>query len=80
MWLFKYNTGLAMTVFVEAILAESRGRVVGSGSGDWSCFTVVSCEWQWVIFSKVVKMKEKKKQLSYMIKILAVNIWVKAVC
>lgn len=59
MWLFKYNTGLAMTVFVDAILAESRGRVVGNGSGDWSCFTVVSCGQQ-IIFSKY--LEEKKKQ------------------
>lgn len=43
MWLFKYSTGLAITVFVEAILAESSGSVVGNGRGDWSCFTVVSC-------------------------------------
>lgn len=50
-----------MTVFVEAILADSRGRVVGNGSGDWSCFTVVSCGLQWIIFFRAVKM-EKKNQ------------------
>lgn len=43
MWLFKYSTGLAITVFVDAMLADSSGSVVGNGSGDWSCFTVVSC-------------------------------------
>lgn len=43
MWLFKYNIGLVMIVLVEVIFVESRGSVVGNGSGDWSCFIVVFC-------------------------------------
>lgn len=42
MWLLRWRTGLAMTVFVGAMHADSRGRVVGRGRGDCSCFTVVS--------------------------------------
>lgn len=42
MWLLRWRTGLAMTVLVVAIHADSRGRVVGRGRGDCSCFTVVS--------------------------------------
>ena len=42
MWLLRWRTGLAMTVLVAAMQADSRGRVVGRGSGDCSCFTVVS--------------------------------------
>lgn len=60
-----------MTVFVDAMLAESSGSVVGSGSGDWSCLTVVSCREQWVafiFFLKIVKMGEGKKPNGYLIK------------
>lgn len=32
-----------MTVLVGAMQADSRGSVVGRGSGDCSCFTVSSC-------------------------------------
>lgn len=42
MWLLRWRTGLAMTVLVGAMQADSIGRVVGSGRGDCSCFTVVS--------------------------------------
>ena len=42
MWLLRWRTGLAMTVLVGAMQADSRGRVVGRGRGDCSCFTVVS--------------------------------------
>lgn len=60
MWLFKYSTGLAITVFVDAMLAESSGSVVGSGSGDWSCFTVVSCLKEKTVF-KIIALKKKLK-------------------
>lgn len=43
MWLLRCKTGLAMTVLVGAMQADSRGSVVGRGSGDCNCFTVVSC-------------------------------------
>lgn len=43
MWLLRWRTGLAMTVLVGAMQADSRGSVVGRGRGDCSCFTVVSC-------------------------------------
>lgn len=59
MWLFKYSTGLAITVFVDAMLAESNGSVVGNGSGDWSCFTVVSCLKEKIVF-KIIALREKK--------------------
>lgn len=42
MWLLRWRTGLAMTVLVGAMQADSRGSVVGRGSGDCSCLTVVS--------------------------------------
>lgn len=42
MWLLRWRTGLAMTVFVGAMQADSRGSVVGRGRGDCSCLTVVS--------------------------------------
>lgn len=32
-----------MTVLVGAMQADSRGSVVGRGSGDCSCLTVSSC-------------------------------------
>lgn len=42
MWLLRWRTGLAMTVLVGAMLADSKGSVVGRGRGDCSCFTVIS--------------------------------------
>lgn len=42
MWLPRWSTGLAMTVLVGAMQADSRGSVVGRGSGDCSCLTVSS--------------------------------------
>lgn len=61
MWLFKYSTGLAITVFVDAMLAESNGSVVGNGSGDWSCFTVVSCLKEKIAF-KMITLRTNKQQ------------------
>lgn len=42
MWLLRWRTGLAMTVLVGAMQADSRGSVVGRGRGDCSCLTVSS--------------------------------------
>lgn len=58
MWLFKYSTGLAITVLVDAMLAESNGSVVGNGRGDWSCFTVVSCLKEKIVF-KITALRKR---------------------
>ena len=41
--LCKCLTGSAITVFCWAIQALSKGKVVGNGKGDKSCFCVFSC-------------------------------------
>ena len=41
--LCKCLTGSAITVFCCAIQALSKGKVVGNGKGDKSCFCVFSC-------------------------------------
>lgn len=65
MWLFKYSTGLAITVFVDAMLADSSGSVVGNGSGDCSCFTVVSCLKEKIALKMITLRKKNNKSSNF---------------